>query len=121
MMLSYPCDYIPGDVNGNGILIGSDVTYLVRYIGLIGPPPPDSCFNTDNNQWLYSAADVNGDCQVIGSDVTYLVNYYHMIGAPPTYCPFTPPPFHTVENKDIVIIPQISNEKPVSFDMEDKR
>ena len=65
-----PCyEYIPGDVNGDGQVIGSDVTFLVNYFRCLATPP----FEVDG---FYPAADVNGDCQIIGSDVTYLVNYF---------------------------------------------
>jgi hypothetical protein len=85
------CDYMPGDINSDGLVIGSDLTYLVNYFRGVGNPPPDSCWNDLAGDWLYSAADVNGDCLVIGSDVTFLVNYFR--GAQPEllYCPETPP------------------------------
>ncbi|MCP4582837.1 MAG: hypothetical protein GY839_14600 [candidate division Zixibacteria bacterium] len=110
MMLSFPCDFIPGDINSDGNVIGSDVTYAMNYLRMIGPPPPDSCFNTDSDEWLYSAADVNGDCLFIGSDVTFLVNYFR--GEQPVilFCQYTPPPsepeFISGKNKLPIIIPQ---------------
>lgn len=55
----------PGDANGDGNVIGSDVTYLVNYFrGLNSIPNPPM------------AGDANGDCRLIGSDVTYLVQYF---------------------------------------------
>lgn len=61
-----------GDVNANGLLRGSDVTFLVSYFkGTNQPPEP------------YLAADANGDCQVQGSDVTYLVRYFKGHGSIP--------------------------------------
>ena len=64
--------FIPGDANGDGRVIGSDVTYLVGYFrGINSPPSP------------FLAGDANGDCRIIGSDVTYLVTYFRGIGPPP--------------------------------------
>jgi len=57
--------YIPGDVNGDGLVIGGDVSYLVAYFVSGGDPP--------NPFW---AGDTNGDCNIIGGDVSYLVNYF---------------------------------------------
>lgn len=64
--------FIPGDTNGDGMVIGSDVTYLVFYFAGNNPPPVP----------IY-AGDTNGDCLIIGSDVTYLVNYFRGIGSVP--------------------------------------
>ncbi|MCP4583404.1 MAG: hypothetical protein GY839_17485 [candidate division Zixibacteria bacterium] len=65
-------DFLPGDANGDGLVIGSDVTYLVAYFRGANPPPDP-----------FLAGDANGDCAVIGSDVTYLVNYFRGEGQPP--------------------------------------
>jgi hypothetical protein len=64
--------FLPGDANGDGLLIGSDVTYLVQYFAGRNPSPDP-----------YYAGDANGDCELLGSDVTYLVNYFRNIGPPP--------------------------------------
>ncbi|MCP4584268.1 MAG: hypothetical protein GY839_21865 [candidate division Zixibacteria bacterium] len=85
------CDYMPGDINSDDLVIGSDLTYLVNYFRGVGNPPPDSCWNDLGGDWLYSAADVNGDCLVIGSDVTFLVNYFRGMQPVLQYCPETPP------------------------------
>lgn len=85
------CDYLPGDVNSDGNVIGSDVTYLVNYFRSIGDPPHDSCWNDSDGAWLYAAADCNGDCRVIGSDVTYLVSYFRLIQTEILWCPQVPP------------------------------
>jgi len=37
------CDYIPGDINGDGDVIGSDVTFGVNYFRGSGSYPPDIC------------------------------------------------------------------------------
>jgi hypothetical protein len=68
--------FIPGDVNNDLLVRGSDVTYLVRYFKGIGAPPP---IVVDG---YYPAADANGDCFNRGSDVTYLVIYFKG-GSPP--------------------------------------
>lgn len=62
----------PGDANGDGLLIGSDVTYLVGYFRGQNPVPDPQM-----------AGDVNGDCLIIGSDVTYLVGYFRGNNPPP--------------------------------------
>jgi len=85
------CYYIPGDINGDSIVIGSDVTYGVNYFRGTGNPPPDSCYNQAESEWLYAAADANGDCLFIGSDITYMVMYFRGLNPPPTWCPQTPP------------------------------
>jgi len=77
-------DYVPGDVNGDGRIIGSDVTFLVNYFRGLGTPP----FEVDG---FYPAADVNGDCLVIGSDVTFLVQYFRGVQPEIRYCPQYPP------------------------------
>ncbi|MCP4580560.1 MAG: hypothetical protein GY839_03005 [candidate division Zixibacteria bacterium] len=84
-------DYLPGDINGDDSVIGSDVTYGVRYFSMEGDVPPDSCYNDSTGSWLYSAADVNGDCRVIGSDITYLVNFFRGQNQGIKWCPETPP------------------------------
>jgi hypothetical protein len=87
----YICDYTPGDINGDGRVIGSDVTFGVNYFRGIGAVPPISCLNGVDHEWLYSAADANGDCRFIGSDITYLVSYFRMLNDGPRWCPNTPP------------------------------
>jgi len=67
--------YIPGDVNGDLQVMGSDVTYLVRYFKGLGLPPPVEV------NGFYPGADANGDCQNRGGDVTYLVAFFK--GGPP--------------------------------------
>jgi hypothetical protein len=64
--------YVRGDANGNGILNGIDVIYLVNYFK--GGPAPQPL----------QAGDANGNGQVNGLDVVYLINYFK--GGPP------PPP-----------------------------
>ncbi len=64
---------LPGDANGDGNVLGGDVTFLVRYFKGLGPAP---------NPIL--AGDANGDCQVLGGDVTYLVRYFKGLGSMPS-------------------------------------
>jgi len=65
--------WVRGDANGDGIVTGPDVSYLVSYLrGLVPRPNPEG------------RGDVNGNGSILGSDVTYLVNYFR--GGPP------PPP-----------------------------
>jgi formylglycine-generating enzyme required for sulfatase activity len=88
-----PCPYIPGDINGDGQRIGSDVTFGVRYFKGTGMVPPDSCFMDSTSAYLYVAGDVNGNCEFRGSDITRLVAYFKST-ANISYChffPITPP------------------------------
>lgn len=85
------CDFIPGDINGDGNARGSDITYGVRYFKGIGLPPPDSCWNVSNSSWLYSSGDVDGNCEFIGSDVTFLLAYFKGYNPEILWCPQTPP------------------------------
>jgi hypothetical protein len=74
-----PCDYMLGDINGSGSVIGSDVTFAVRYFKGVGAVPPDSCYDvrvTRPGGFLYVAGDVNASCSFAGSDVTRLVSFF---------------------------------------------
>jgi hypothetical protein len=68
--------FIRGDANGNGVLNGIDVVYLVAYLKGIGSPPDP-----------FMAGDANGNGQVNGLDVTYLVAYLKGWGPPPPPMP----------------------------------
>ena len=46
-------EFIPGDINGDKVVIGSDITYSVRYFTNQGPPPPNSCYNDSTGSWIY--------------------------------------------------------------------
>jgi hypothetical protein len=94
------CDnsYLIGDINGDGIRLGADVTYGVRYFKALGPQPPDSCFMDSTSVYIYVAGDCNGNCEFRGSDITRLVAYFK--GTAPLSCchwfptelpPFLPP------------------------------
>ena len=82
--------YIPGDINGDFEVLGSDIIYGINYFRG-GVMPPLRFWNDSTETWLYSSADANGDCQFIGSDITYLVEYLKDNNQPPAYCPQTPP------------------------------
>jgi hypothetical protein len=86
-----PCAYKPGDINGDDVVIGGDVTYGVRYFKGIGSQPPDSCWNDSTQNWLYAAGDVNGNCEFRGSDITFLVAYFKSIQPALKWCRWTPP------------------------------
>lgn len=65
-----------GDIDGDGNeAVVSDITYLVNYLFLDGPPPP-----------VMDAANVDGQGGVNVVDVTYLVAYMFRDGPPPN-CP----------------------------------
>jgi len=68
----FTTDFIPGDANGDGNVVGSDVTYLVRYFANLVPAPDP-----------YYAGDCNGDCRILGNDVTYLIGYFRGTGSQP--------------------------------------
>ncbi len=70
-------DYLPGDANGDGQVVISDVLFLVQFFRGWGLPPV-----------VYLSGDCNGDCNVTGQDITYLVNFFRAIGPAPVagYC-----------------------------------
>jgi len=70
------CDYLIGDINGDGSRVGGDVTYGVRYFKGVGTPPRDSCFMDSTSAYLYVAGDCNGNCEFRGSDITRLVAFF---------------------------------------------
>jgi hypothetical protein len=90
-LLSGPtgCDYIPGDINGNGATNGIDVTYGVNYFKG-GALPPDTCTMCPQAQPFYAAGDVNASCTFNGIDITYFVSF--LKGGPALhYCETCPP------------------------------
>jgi len=70
------CEYLIGDISGDGQRLGGDVTYGVRYFKGIGSAPKDSCFMDSTGTYLYVAGDCNGNCEFRGSDITRLVAYF---------------------------------------------
>ena len=108
-VIPYCADAVAGDVNGDGYVLGSDVTYAVSYFIMGGPPPPDSCMCPDD--FLYHAADANGDCTFIGSDITYLVNFF--TGGPaPVFC--SDCPVGRLLMSDVKVIPVESTKTKVN-------
>ncbi len=83
------CQYGAGDINGDGITNGLDVSYLVRYF-LGGNNSLQTCSCASYGAMEVSA-DVNGSCSVDGLDIIYLVNYLRRGGAL-HYCIDCPPP-----------------------------
>ena len=83
-------DYILGDINGNGVANGVDVSYGVNYFKGFGDAPP---FQADcpGHGLLYAAGDVNANCQFNGVDITYFVNFLKGLGPALTPCPDCPP------------------------------
>jgi M6 family metalloprotease-like protein len=69
------CEYTCGDVNEDATTNIFDVTYIIKFLYLDGPPPVNML-----------AADVNNDGDVNIFDVTYLISYLYL-GGPPPNCP----------------------------------
>ena len=82
------CDYIPGDINGNGTVNGIDVTFAVAYFKGLQVPPIDCnppCTGVPDP--FYAAGDVNGDCRFNGIDIVWWIHH----GPPFRWCPACPP------------------------------
>ena len=84
------CDYVPGDINGNGSANGIDVTYGVSYLKG-GGAPRDSCNCPPLGYPFYAAMDVNGNCAANGIDITYFVAYLKGLQPQLRYCAGCPP------------------------------
>jgi subtilisin family serine protease len=67
--------FIPGDVNGDGLINPADLSYLSNYLFFAGPEPIPLL-----------AGDSNGDCIVNGADLSYLANYIFFGGPAPQSC-----------------------------------
>jgi len=80
------CRYIPGDINGDSLKNGVDVTYAVRFLKGYGAPPVDSCSCSGMPTPFYAAGDVNGNCQFNGVDISYYVAYLKGQGPLLCYC-----------------------------------
>jgi hypothetical protein len=90
-LAEWGCHYTPGDLNGNGVANGIDVSYAVSYLkGACIPPIDCNPPCTELSDPFYAALDVNGSCTVNGIDITYLVSYFKG-GASLTYCHACPP------------------------------
>jgi hypothetical protein len=85
------CDYVPGDINGNGHANGIDVTYGVNFFkGSSAPPFICDCPNHGD---LFIAGDINNSCSFNGIDISYMVNFYKG-GASFIPCTDCPPAGH---------------------------
>ena len=67
--------WICGDINNDETMNIFDVTYVIEYLYLEGPPPP-----------YLDAADVNNDGKIDIFDATYLISYLYLDGPAPD-CP----------------------------------
>jgi hypothetical protein len=86
------CDYIPGDINGNGTANGIDIVFAVNYFkGRAAPRDSCDCRPDLPNYPFYAAGDVNGNCTFNGIDVTYFVAYLKGLQAELRFCPNCPP------------------------------
>ena len=88
LALRTSCHYVPGDIAGNGVFNGIDVTYMVSFFKG-GANPPYTCLCPDGLPW-FIAGDVNGNCVFNGIDVSYSVSYFKG-GPAPVPCPDCPP------------------------------
>ncbi|MEJ2256703.1 MAG: dockerin type I repeat-containing protein, partial [Woeseiaceae bacterium] len=67
-----PCDCIPGDANGDGMVNVGDAVYIINNIFKDGPSPDPIC-----------AGYANTDGALNVGDAVYLINYIFREGAPP--------------------------------------
>jgi hypothetical protein len=76
--LEHSCNYVIGDINGNGIANGVDVVFAISFFRG-GNTPPIDCGSPvgpcPQNSPFYAAGDVSGNCTFNGMDVTFLANY----------------------------------------------
>lgn len=84
------CDYIPGDFNYDGELVGGDVTYGVRFLKGLHDLPSFRCYNDSTGNMFYSPGDITGNCLIQANDITRLVAYFKGT-ATISYCRWTPP------------------------------
>jgi len=103
------CEYLIGDINGDHLRNGGDVTYGVRFFKLIGNRPPDSCYMDSTGKYIYVAGDVNGNCEFRASDITRLVAYIKLI-APLQYCHFFAPPLPVLTTAAVSGVTQTTAE-----------
>ena len=68
----FPAGFICGDANGDGVVTGADVVYLLNYLYRAGDPPDP-----------IEVGDANCDGVVNGADIVYLLNYLYRGGDPP--------------------------------------
>jgi len=76
------CDLqMPGDVNGDTNIDGSDVTYLTAYLYAGGPAPTPM-----------ANGDPDGDCDIDQADLDYLIDFVFGTGDSPVDCTCQNPP-----------------------------
>jgi hypothetical protein len=95
------CHYVTGDINGNGVANGIDVTYGVSYFKG-GNAPPIVC-DCPGHGVLFAGGDVNGNCIFNGIDITYFVGYLKG-GSPLAACADCPPAATTIPAPEAVPI-----------------
>jgi len=69
------CEWICGDANSDSTINIFDITFVISYLYLDGPPPNP-----------LNSANVNNDASVNIFDITYLISYLYMDGPSPE-CP----------------------------------
>jgi hypothetical protein len=86
-------EYLPGDMNSDMQVSGSDISFGVSYNHGQGIHPADSLYHSalPDSHYLYMAADANGDCRNSGADITYLVGYIKGEALALRFCPLLPP------------------------------
>jgi len=84
------CDYVPGDINGNGNMNGIDIVYCVSYLKG-GSAPPIGCDCPPIPYPFYAAGDVNGSCVFNGIDLTFYVAWAKGLQPELFFCPGCPP------------------------------
>ena len=72
---TYPHEFICGDANSDSTVNIFDITYIISYLYIDGPPPI-----------FMESADVNNDLTVNIFDITYLIAYLYLEGEEPN-CP----------------------------------
>lgn len=68
--------YVCGDIDGDGTIAITDITYLIAYMFRAGPEPP-----------ILAAADLNGSTQIEVNDLTALIAFMFRSGPEPTCQP----------------------------------
>jgi hypothetical protein len=88
------CDYVVGDINGNGHANGIDVTFAIYFFKGGNAPlvdcgsPVGPCLQASP---FYAAGDVNGNCQFNGVDIAWFIYYISWRGPGLRHCPSCPP------------------------------
>jgi C1A family cysteine protease len=91
-VLAPGCQYLSGDINGNGITNGIDIVYAVNYLKGAGLHPPTDCAGIcPEPSPFYAAGDVNGNCEFNGIDITYFVRFLKGQVANLLHCSDCPP------------------------------